>query len=88
MVMMGIKRILFRCRFKKESSYLSDKMHLEKVIGKNVMKTYNRAPEKGGVIIVSKYINFWNLYRKRILLISIMTIFNEKKIRPRPRPLI
>jgi hypothetical protein len=31
----------------KKSSYLRDKMHLEKVTGKNVMKTYNRAPEKG-----------------------------------------
>jgi hypothetical protein len=31
-------------------------MHLEKVTGKNVVNTYNRAPEEGEAIFVSKYL--------------------------------
>jgi hypothetical protein len=75
----------------KKSSYHSHKIHLEKVMQKCYEK-FTIGPLKKSepflfqniwfwvhfVLKVSRL--FWNLYRKRILLIYIMTIFNEKKI--------
>jgi hypothetical protein len=44
----GYQKNPLSMQISKKLSYLNDKLHLEKVTGKNVMKNilYNRAPEK------------------------------------------
>jgi hypothetical protein len=59
----------------KKSSYLSDKMHLEKVIGQNIIKTYIRAPE-GCPIIVSKYL-LWVHFVTKVSLTVLESVSKE-----------